>query len=325
MRMPVVHPSMASRTDRLEAGIPAVLRWAVFHLALVSLAVLITPVRAEQNVVVVLDDSGSMDDLMRTSRGRVRRIDAAKQALIEVLSKLPMETDVGVLALNSQLNASNWIIPFGTGTPQAWLQNIRQLRAEGGTPLGQFLKIGADALLQARSQKNYGDYRLLVVTDGEANDPGLVDSYLPDILSRGLIVDVIGVDMQSDHSLATRVHNYRRADDDSALQQAISEVFAETSSASQDAETDFEILAALPDEFAERALKSLAARGNAPIEGRPTLGIGSSVLAPFSNTARANSASDFFSGLFCCFGGLTLLAVVVGMILKRRKPPRRRS
>ena len=76
------------------------------------------------------------------------------------------------------------------------------------------MKKGADTLLKARkSQYGYGSYRLLVVTDGEASDPGLVERFTPDIISRGIITDVIGVDMNKAHTLATKVHSYRSAND----------------------------------------------------------------------------------------------------------------
>ena len=76
------------------------------------------------------------------------------------------------------------------------------------------MKQGADALLDARKKQfGYGTYRLLVVTDGETDDAGLVDGYTPDIISRGITIDAIGVEMQSQHTLATMVHSYRSADD----------------------------------------------------------------------------------------------------------------
>lgn len=279
---------------------------------------------AEQNVVVVLDDSGSMEDNMRTNNGRMQRIAVAKNALIAVLSKLPSETNLGVLALNTKVNGSNWIYPFGPANAQSLENNIRQIRARGGTPLGEFLKLGADQLLEARKQQVYGTYRLLVVTDGEANDPNLVDAYLPDIQARGLIMDVIGVDMGSDHSLATRVSNYRRADDDGALQQAISEVFAETSTDDQDSESDFEMLAALPDEFATGALKALAASGNAPIQA--TSSEGGMYYNPGSGAggSSSNAAGTAIGGLMCCLGGGLVSVVVVASILLRASKTRRR-
>ena len=163
------------------------------------------PLIANQNVIVLVDDSGSMEDRMRSG---VRRIQAAKNALKVVLAKLPADASVGVLALNQ-----GWIVPLQPMDHDQLADHVDQLRAAGRTLLGLNLKLAADELLKLRAEQVYGDYRLLVVTDGEANDQQVLDWVLQDILARGISVDVIGVDMQSDHSLATKVHNYRRADD----------------------------------------------------------------------------------------------------------------
>ncbi len=284
---------------------------------------------AQQNVVVVLDDSGSMQEPMRLAGTRIRRIDAAKQALTEVLSSLPPATRVGVLALNTRINGSNWIVPLGPANPSQWQPSVMGIRANGGTPLGRFLKTGADELLVARSQQVYGTYRLLVVTDGEANDANLVEAYLPDILSRGVMVDVIGVDMQSDHSLATRVHSYRRADDSSALTEAISEVFAETSTDDSDAEADFEMLAALPDEFASEALEALTRLSNDPIDGQEPAPAGSASFSfrtsgGNSGTGNSGTGSIALGSLVCCFGTFTAIALIIGALIAIRRPTRPR-
>ncbi len=280
--------------------------------------------RADQNVVVVLDDSGSMEDRMRTASGRVQRIEAAKKALISVLSNLPADTNVGVLALNSEVAGSHWIVPFGPADRSVWEPNIRGIRAEGGTPLGEFLKVGADALLEARSRQIYGTYRLLVVTDGEANDERILDAYLPDVLSRGMIVDVIGVDMESDHSLATRVHNYRRADDDRALQQAISEVFAESSGTNDDAnDSDFELIAGLPDGMASAALQAIVNRGNEPVGGAAGA-TGSFRGAAGGGSASGSAVESVLGGLLCCMSGIAAVFILAAVLLKSRKSPPRR-
>ncbi len=222
---------------------------------------------AGQNVVVVLDDSGSMDDRMR--RSREKKIDSAKQALEAVLEQLPADARVGVLLLNGTVNGSPWAVPMGPVNIGDVRQALRRVRAVGGTPLGAFVKDGADALLELRERQHYGEYRLLIVTDGEATDPERLDRYLPDILSRGLTVDVIGVDMKSDHSLATQVNSYRRADDPQSLEVAIREVFAETSDQDDASEAEFELLEGFPSEIAAAAIAALSETDNGPIgEGR---------------------------------------------------------
>jgi len=222
---------------------------------------------ATNHVVVVLDDSGSMNDAM--PRQNLTRMTAAKRALLTVLDILPDDTHVGIVLLNGRLEGDPWVIPLGPVNLPRVRNLLDKVQAGGGTKLGKFLKIGADELLATRGKQHYGTYRLLVVTDGEANDPKLVDRYLPEILARGLTVDVIGVDMNEKHSLATRVHSYRQADNPESLTQAIREVFAETSAdadAMNDAgESDFELLQAFPAELAIAALGALADSGNEEI------------------------------------------------------------
>ena len=225
--------------------------------------------QAGQNVVVVVDDSGSMKDRMRSPQGRLPKIEAAKQALITVLEQLPDDAKVGVVLLNGKVDRSPWLLPLGPVDVTKTRQAIRSVRAKGGTPLGQFMKVASDALLELRDKEHYGSYRLLIVTDGEAGDNNLVESYLPEIKGRGITVDVIGVAMNSDHSLATKVHSYRRADNPESLTTAIREVFAETSSTGDAGESDFELLEGLPMECASAALLALAEEVNIPIGESP--------------------------------------------------------
>lgn len=285
---------------------------------------------AGQIVVVVLDDSGSMKETMRTPRGQISRINAAKQALAKVLSTLPANTQVGVLALNTQFNGSNWVVPLGAADANRWHGKIDGIRAEGGTPLGQFIRNAADELLKQRASERYGVYRMLVVTDGEANDGPLLEAILPDVLSRGLVMDVIGVDMKAAHSLATRAHSYRRADDEQSLEQAISEVFAETSDQNQDNLSDFEMLAGLPDEFAVESLQALGRIGNNPIgttvsldaSGEPvtTVNIPPAVLDNPGN----GTIGDILGGVVCCFGTCVAVIVLIGVLVNANTKLKRR-
>lgn len=302
------------------------------RLAALALTLLLFPVaavaRADQNVVVVLDDSGSMRDRMRTENGRIERMDAAKRALLEVLNNLPPQTNVGVLALNTRVDGSNWIVPLGSVDRSQWEANIDSIRADGGTPLGEFMRTAADELLVARGSQIYGTYRLLVVTDGEANDAGLVESYLPQILSRGLIVDVIGVDMSDEHSLAARAHSYRSAVDDASLKQAISEVFAETSADDQNAQDDFELIAGLPDGFAETALATLTRTSHEPLAeaGTPEaeeLRINYNTANPTPPKTSSDAVGILFGSLICCFGTFIAVAALVGIIVSSKNAKRR--
>lgn len=297
---------------------------------------------ANDYVVIVLDDSGSMREVMR--RDRRSRIDAAKSSLTQVIQQIAPGTNVGVLLLNGARQNGNWFIPIGPVNPQEAIDRISKLRANGGTPLGDALRIASDELLALRSKKIYGTYRLIVVTDGEASDQALLDQYLPDILSRGIIIDAIGVDMRGDHSLATRVHSYRRADDQASLSNAIQEILAEGSGTDQgNSSEDFALLEGLGDLDVSEVLKALATPNNEKVTGirsrqasgsaapdggfgNPNNGPGGSVSGfPTSNTAPNPSVqkSGFFAQVFgtictCCVPLLLVMFFISAFLTKSK-------
>lgn len=195
-------------------------------------------------------------------------MDGAKRALTQVIEQIPESTKVGILLLNGAKAANHWLVPLGPLDKNLAQAKVKSISAGGGTPLGEAMRIAADQLLQARAKAVYGTYRLIVVTDGEATDKELLEQYLPDVLSRGLVVDAIGVNMPNSHSLATRVHSYRRADDEAALSNAIVEILAENNGLDAGAsEADFELLNALKDVDAGEILKALATPNNNAVTG----------------------------------------------------------
>lgn len=222
------------------------------------------------NVVIVLDASGSMrDPLPGTS---TRKMDAAKTALKSVVRTVPSTTHIGLLVFSAAGVRNDWVYPLGARNDEELAKAIDRLEPYGATPLGKYIKQGADRLLEARAKQfGYGSYRLLVVTDGEAQDRDLVDRYTPEVMARGITMDVIGVGMSQDHTLATRVHSYRRANDPEALSRAITEVFAEIGGTSTDlaqAET-YDMLAGIPAEVASSMIQALSISGNHPIGTKP--------------------------------------------------------
>lgn len=296
---------------------------------------------AADNIVIVLDDSGSMREKMKGSKAH--RMDAAKQALIEVLKQLKADTNLGVRLLNGSRNKRHWVIPLGPISTNQAIASIESVRADGGTPLGDALREAADELLKLRETQKYGVYRLLVVTDGEATDANLLEAFLPDILSRGLIVDAIGVDMRQDHSLATRVHSYRRANDDEALKKAVVEVLAESSiDGANTSEADFQLLDALDNQTAIEALAALATVDNAPIAGKSKRASNSTSGNPFQSNGSQpiNSAQATNSGspqtnvrssllttivvvvFSACFLPLGLMIAILTLSLRRAKNSR---
>lgn len=209
-----------------------------------------------ENLVIVMDCSGSMSGI---------KIAQAKNALKEILEYIPANTRIGLLSFGEN---SGWKYSLGPRDNNKLIQAIDNLYPGGNTPLGEYMKYGADRLLQQREkQLGYGTYRLLVITDGEAQDRNLIDLYTPEIMARGITVDVIGVFMQQKHSLSEMAHSYRQADDADSLKKAITEVLAEVGNQKDDsaAADAFETIAALPDESVPAFITALSYSPDYPI------------------------------------------------------------
>jgi len=293
--------------------------------ATLALALLGFTVQAQEvyvdNVVIVLDASGSMKSNMRGTS--VPKIEAARNAIKEVMQTLPQSTRVGLLVFGS--GADGWVYQLGPRNDGQLLTALQRISAGGGTPLGAYMKKGADKLLAARAEQyGYGSYRLLVVTDGEANDKKLVEAYTPDIVSRGIVVDAIGVDMARDHTLATKVHSYRRANDPAALRQAIQEVFAEVGKTGdgQSGESAFEELAGLPDEAAMAMITALVSSGNHPIGTRA--GSGVAAAPPAATPQPAPAGKPARRGRRSNRSWMVVVAVIVIIVLKAIRSGKRR-
>jgi uncharacterized protein YegL len=234
---------------------------------------MIIPVSAKDvqmnNVVIVLDASGSMNGFMKGSR--IRKMSAAKSALREVLKNVPEDTNIGLLVFSGKGLKNDWVFPLGPRSDEFLNRAIDIVKPGGGTPLGAYIKKGADRLLlERKKQMGYGTYRLLIVTDGEAQDKKLMEAYTPDVMAKGIIMDVIGVNMGMNHTLARKVNSYRRADDPASLKKAIADVFAEVSVSGQDSVSKnvFQDIAPIPDEVAGAMIKALATINNDPVGHR---------------------------------------------------------
>jgi hypothetical protein len=253
--------------------------------AAVLLLSLSVPARGQEayteNVVIVLDASGSMSEAMRDAQGKsVRKMDAAKSALLTVLKGLPPSTHIGLLVFSAgNIPAGEvWVYPLGPRDDARLTEAVNRPQPGDGTPLGTYIKIGADRLLQEREkQHNYGSYRLLVVTDGETNQepPDLLDKVTKDLKARIIRLDVIGVAMAERHTLATKANSYRSANNPEALLRAVKEVLAESlagDDGKDPGENAYAQLAGIPDGMASAMLRSVSKMPNQPIGESPAVG-----------------------------------------------------
>ncbi len=211
------------------------------------------------NIIVILDASGSMREKFRADESK-SKMEAAKAALREVLAKVPDGTNIGLLVFSGSNVHNEWVYPLGPKDTEILMAAIDRPQPGGGTPLGKYMRIGANRLLEQREkQYNYGNYRLLIVTDGISQDQEKVEQYTPDILNRQIRVDVIGVDMETDHSLAKDADSYRKADNPGELVAAVSQILAETggTGTDTDGEDAFEDIEPLSDAIARDLIKRI--------------------------------------------------------------------
>lgn len=245
---------------------------------LLAFLIFVNKAHCDDYIVIVFDTSGSMSEYMRKTKKS--RMEIAQDALTDVLSKTPPTTKIGLLTFD------NWKYDLGPVDFDLLKVAIKNCSPGGGTPLYQYMKIGADRLLEERAKKlNVGSYKLLVVTDGQAGDYNLNQNknwndgsvklgYLKDIISRGIIVDVIGLDMKEDHLLKNQINGfYMNGNNPESLHQGLTRGVAEVGFNAKDSggEEFFNELSQVPEAFVKGVIFSLNDFPNHPIGERPPL------------------------------------------------------
>jgi len=182
-------------------------------------------VSLKRNYYLVFDASGSMTQ-SRCS-GNESKLAVAKRALVEFTAKLPADANLGLLVFDA--GGVRELIPMGAIDKKVAADAITMVGAGGGTPLAEAIQKAYNALTtQGRKQLGYGDYNLVVVTDGEASgaDPrSVVDTVLRE---SPIVLHTVGFCIGETHSLNQpgRVV-YRAADNPAELASGLADVLAE--------------------------------------------------------------------------------------------------
>jgi Mg-chelatase subunit ChlD len=182
------------------------------------------------NYYVILDGSGSM--LNKRCGGGSTKIEAAVTAVKHFFSIVPADANVGLAAFDRKEIAER--VPLGVGNRDALNAALANIRAGSDTPLRSSMKIGYEKLTaQARAQLGYGEYHLVVVTDGEP-DPDSEDPtpIVREILAQSpVVLHTIGFCIDSDHVLNQPNKTfYASATDPDELQKSLQAVLAESPS-----------------------------------------------------------------------------------------------
>src|SRR4029079_10802202 len=125
--------------------------------------------RFARNYYVVLDASGSMTE--RGCSGDLPKIEAARNALAAFAESLPANANLGLQVFDARGVREQIPLATGEANRAKFKTVLSAVRAGGGTPLHTAITQAYARLEQQGSrQLGYGEYHLVVVTDGEASD-----------------------------------------------------------------------------------------------------------------------------------------------------------
>ena len=186
----------------------------------------LSPDVTARNFYVVLDGSFSMTE--KACMGEGRKIDQAKAAL-EVFSKaVPRNANLG-LTVFDRAGVSERVALAIDNRP-AFMQQVLATTPSGGTPLRDAMALARQRLEdQARRQLGYGEYHMIVVTDGEASTGQDPRAVVNDMLARSpIIVHTIGFCISTNHSLNQPGRTvYKAANDRASLERGLEAALAE--------------------------------------------------------------------------------------------------
>ena len=179
-----------------------------------------------KNFYFLFDGSGSMEDDCASEK----KIDGAKEAIFKFLEKVPDDVNIGLLIFGVDTeDGIQEYVPLGSDNRNEFKQAVEGMGPTGDTPLGNATYYGVDALVeQYKQQLGYGEYRLIVVTDGIATDPDHFEEAL--LYSRKypfIAIYGIGLCLDSEHILKDFSISYTDAYDYEELGKALEETIAE--------------------------------------------------------------------------------------------------
>ncbi len=180
-----------------------------------------------RNFYFIIDGSGSMDSepsgACRGDQSFRSKLDGAQWAVKEFLTKVPEDVHLGLYVFDRDRREE--VVSLGSGNREAFLAAVNNIRSGGGTPLASGISFGAERLVeQYQRQLGYGDYRLVVVTDGRADRIPEAARYAGHF---GMPIYAIGLCIDEDHPLRRFAVSYRAADSFADLAEGLEETLAE--------------------------------------------------------------------------------------------------
>jgi hypothetical protein len=183
-----------------------------------------------RNFYFIFDGSGSMaESLNKRCKGDKRfgsRLEGARWAVEQFLPLVPRDVNLGLWIFDAHGNSERLALSPDSRTQ--FLTAVQRTRAGGNTPLTESIEQGVNRLVQQRdTQLGYGEFRLVVVTDGEATGRPLPQA-VAYARERRIPIYTIGLCLGAEHELRKYSVSYRAADSVEALQRGLEETLAET-------------------------------------------------------------------------------------------------
>lgn len=180
-----------------------------------------------RNFYFIFDGSGSMADRPDGScvgdQDFSTKVEGAKWAVREFVKKVPADVNLGLYVFDN--NGQREVVSLGAGNHQKFLQEVDNIRAGGGTPLAEGINYGTEHLIeQYKKQLGYGEYRLVVVTDGQASS---IPEASLNTIKHGIPIYAIGLCIGNDHPLRQYALSYRAADSAEDLRRGLEQTLAE--------------------------------------------------------------------------------------------------
>ncbi len=178
------------------------------------------------NYYLMLDASGSMADAECSENST--KMAVAARAVSKFAQSLPAEANFGLAMFNGALTKE--LIPLGAPRDNV-LETASAIQPTASTPLASAISFSYKKIRkQAQHQLGYGEYFLVLVTDGIANKGEEAGPVVDQILAHSPVqIYTIGFCISQNHSLNQPGRTvYRSANDPQSLQQGLQEVLAES-------------------------------------------------------------------------------------------------
>jgi hypothetical protein len=177
-----------------------------------------------RNFVIIFDDSGSMAGPDADGNPK---IDTAKNAVVEWSKSVPAGANVGLVSFHG----GDWSLqPLTSTSKERLISTVLNFKHGGGTPLSEAFRTSFFMLTkQGLKQLGYGEYTMVVITDGEASSRFELNKWVHFVLDNSPIqIYTIGFGIGTDHTLnQPGLTQYKPAENLAELQAGLKEVLAE--------------------------------------------------------------------------------------------------